>query len=301
MKIFQEASSRIALTLTVGLTALASFILARLLLTSFTRPLWVDEAMAMANYPLSHFGGIFEPLPFYDQAAPPLFNLIMHLLGQFQLQPFVLRAVLFSLCSLAFLYAGRRVLPATIPLTQRLPILIITVLALPNAVHFGGELKFYGLEMAGAVLILAWPLSRTEETRFEWRDLVLLVAFATFGIATIVLVAVVIFTETLFLLARRRIELGEICRLFLLAGFLGFYYLIIRHATAIQLENYSGWYTSGGLIALQKMSLSARIVLGPLFALLVVPIIFTLYDLRNAVSRRLAAVFFISAIVFLVL
>ena len=236
------------LSVVVACVALGAFFVAAMIYL-VGRPLWFDEYMAETNYPLTDPASMFAPLPFHDQAAPPLFNVLMTLLWPltFPMQRLVLGAIVLTVIVLALWWLFR----------SRWSVLagLATLLAIPLASYMATELKYYGLEMAGCLVLAAWYMTRDADRDITWRDVAIVLGSMITGIATIVVAGTLVGLAYLEILARKGWPAWRALLPGLAAAVLAIaYYLVIRHATSVQMAVYGGVYNTLGLYAIVKMA-----------------------------------------------
>ncbi|TZG24125.1 purine-nucleoside phosphorylase [Sphingomonas montanisoli] len=211
------------------------------------RPLWIDETMAMINYPVTGFVGLFAPLPYYSQAAPPLFNLIGSAIVA--MPPAIARSML------ALLVIGGLAAVAWLAFRRWwAPLLVIGYpIAIPSLLIYATEFKYYGVETLGAGIVAAWFMARRSREPLRFRDIAILIAAMLCGISTMVLAALALAIAALLSWHRRgRIGAGELA-LGLLFGFAMIaYYAAIRFGTSIQINNYPDSYGGGGLASARR-------------------------------------------------
>ncbi|RVT91102.1 hypothetical protein [Sphingomonas crocodyli] len=240
------ATGRPAAALVVrGVISLAvALIFAILLWRAVQRPLWIDELMAMINYPIGSLSGLFAPLPYYSQAAPPLFNLICSAIAA--LAPAMARLVL-----AVAIFGGLAALAWVAFRRWWAPVVVIAYpIAIPSLLAYATELKYYGTETLGIAAITAWFVMRDPAKPLRWRDVVVLIVGMACGISTVILSALALgLAGLLSLRERRRIGLSELAMAVVFGAVLIGYYLAIRFGTSIQIHNYPGSYGGKGAVA----------------------------------------------------
>lgn len=289
--------SRAARLAAVLALVLSLALLALMMPAAVTRPLWIDEQMAMVSYPLGSLGAMFDPLPYYSQAAPPLFNLISTLLGD--LHPDLIRLVLMLLCTLGLLAAALAVFPS---LWAAATVFFVLAALRPVFVYWT-ELKYYGLESTGFALVIAWFLVRSRTRPFGWRDAAILFGATCLGISVMVIAALAMLAVLAErLLGGMRPGWREILPAGALLVGIAAYYLAIGHATGLQMATYTDVYDRSGIDALRLLIRSAGSVAGPYFIpLLGLGFLATLVDRREPRSRRLLVLAVLTAAAFAVL
>lgn len=275
-----KANSRIA---DVAVLVLGGGLFLALALQAVVRPLWIDEVMAMVNYPLAGLSAMFDPLPHYSQAAPPLFNVIISAIAN--LDPVVIRVVLLLIISACVLVSVTLAFPAVwVP-----GAVLLSASAISTMIPLWTEMKYYGLEVAGVAIILAWVVKKDGAGRFTVRDLVLLMAAACFGISSMVIAVVALLTH----LALRRRDgswpsPGEALRAAILLAFVAAYYLAIKHGTRLQIATYPDEYNVKGVSAVFMFIKSTMHVAGYAFLpLAALAIAVNLLDVRAPRTQRL--------------
>ncbi len=262
---------------------IAAVLIAIIVAQAIGRPPWIDETMAMRNYPLQDFRAFFEPLPFYSQAAPPLFNLLMTAMVSWP--PEAIRISLLTLIglgSLAVVAVNFRNSGAVLGAA-------LALVAMKHALHQITEIKYYGFEIFGTVLILVWLLGRRPQRRLGLRDLMILAAGVLSGISTLVIAVLALgYVGLARLSARQRIAFPEIVGSCLFLLFTVAYYIAIRHAVSIQLDTYFDIYQLNGASAALNFLIVAASFGSPYFIpLALFAVALSLRDWRNPVSRDL--------------
>lgn len=283
MKIGKMAQLPLKTLIPSVVIAASALLLGVLAFHAVTRPLWTDEVMAMVNYPLPGVRALFEPLPHYSQAAPPLFNLVSNLLVG--LDPAWGRSLLLAvitggvLATVAAAYGRAAALAAA----------LLGMVVSPAFIPMASEFKYYGFEMLGMGLALAWLLRKDPNTPISFADAVLLGCAVILGISTIAFVPLAM-AALLILRWRSSFVLRgrEIALLLGLLAFTALYYLGVRHATSVQIATYTDVYQQHGIGAVVHLAMAAVRNIGPfLFPLLLAAALITLIDWRSAASQRL--------------
>lgn len=272
------------LGLFAGIAVLTLFVV--LSVHAVQRPLWLDELMALVNYPLESWVEVFQPLPLYSQTAPPLFNGVSSLLSH--LDPIAGRTVLYGTVSVGLTAAALAVFPRVWAMVVVLFVAIATIQFIPLASGF----KYYGFEMMGAALILAWLLRKPLNDRLGPGDIAML-AFATcLGISGMVISVVAIASFVgLRWLGGARIGATEFICAAVLCIFLGGYYVLIKHGASINFQTFNRIYDVEGLRALSQF-LGALIRFGgyTLLPVVILSVSLAFIDWRHPVSRKLLLV-----------
>lgn len=242
-------TARRALT---GLAILLTPLFLALVWVALRRSIWIDEAMALMNYPLPVVS-LFDPLPRYDQAAPPLFNAISDML--WPLPIWAQRLALFVAVASSFLAAMRPAYGWAVALLT----LLLTGLILQHWIPIASELKYYGLDMAGCALILGWASRNADRETLRPRDLIGLTLMALLGIGSLVfsLAALgAVFLQRAWSAGGLRFQRlaptrKELPFLVAFAIVLVGYALLIRHGTRIQIATYPDVYALEGFVGLR--------------------------------------------------
>ncbi len=247
------------------------------------RPLWLDEAMAMANYPLPTLGAFFDPLPRYSQAAPPLANWLMNLIAG--LDWTVGRIVLLS----TVLGGVGLTLVAAFEAVPGLAALGWCAATLVYLIPLSSEFKYYGLEILGTALLLSWVVLRKPAVPFGARDVLILAAGTSLGVSGLVVASAVVGTMILARLAERpRADRAEILWLGVFGGFLAVYAVLVSHVTRINVDNYFDTYAYVGLAANLAMLKGVVQFAGTHFLpAAVLAALLTVATIRDRVSRHL--------------
>lgn len=278
MSALQVRSLLVSLLATVVLVLLSLH-----LWQALSRPLWMDETMAMTNYPLSRMADWFKPLPLYAQAAPPFFSAFVsaiadlppfygRLLTLAAILPAVLGAVFWAYRSMrvcAIALAGFLLLAISIPITT--------------------EFKYYGFEILSISIAISWMLRKEPGTPLQITDAALLLLAVVLGISSIIFVPIAIGVILILRWTKKfEITVKEISIISSFVVFLFVYYLIIKHVSIIQMDNYADIYRLNGFSALVKLEKHFINVAGLASAPLVaVSLLITLVTYKAATSKKL--------------
>ena len=262
---------------------------------------WTDEVSLFTNYPFSPFHAFFSPLPYFNQAATPLYSLVWSLIGF--LSPFYIR--LLSLSTLLFLsiclvsYSIERR-----PLTAAC-VAAASVVAYRPSFMMLSEMKHYGLEILACLCIVIWVVRKDHRESLNRNDLLILTVSLLLGISTFPLgvIALAIFFVLRFWKIGSITKIDYLLSLAYVAS-ASAYYFLVKNIVFFQISNYPDAYRYDGIAVSIKQYLSALFGLLPgggqkaviLFALIPFFIVF-LRSLVNDSSRRLLA---FSATTFLV-
>ncbi|OSQ34510.1 hypothetical protein [Thalassospira sp. MCCC 1A01428] len=248
------------------------------------RSIWIDEISSLLNYPLGSIFDIFKPLPYAQQAAPASFNLLSNVSYALSIQAM---RILFSFIIVSITLA-------TITITFRgkiLPCLAsVTFLAsISFFFQFVTELKFYGCEIAGAVVIASWVIRYNERDAFRVGDLCVLIFAIILGFSTLVIAICAALTVFYVRVSKFGwLTKKEIFIFFIFGIFCLIYYVQLKTSVTYQVESFPDSYGVVGLQALLKIA--AAIVRGyGFFGCFTVGLIFLilLYYFRgNGDSRR---------------
>ncbi|WP_240789605.1 hypothetical protein [Pseudooceanicola onchidii] len=260
------------------------------------RSLWIDEVSQLLNAPLDNLAQAFGPLPRAQQAAPPLFNLLLHAVSGLSIE--VMRSAMVAVTLSVVLIA---MLAAYGPRPLQITAGLFVLLSHPRFLEQATMLKFYGLEIAGFAIFTAWIYARRRTSPLGPGDALILLAGMLFGISTIVGACIVV---ALFLALR--LGQGDLClREVLIAGLLGLfavgYYLQIRYATALQLSSFPDAYGARSLAAVlnfadalwQLLTLKAAAVLLVVVAILLTGVML----LRDTAQSQLAGVMLFATLI----
>lgn len=253
------------------------------------RSLWVDEAMGMLNYPLSNPLDAFGPLPLYTQASPPGFSLLISMLAV--LPPEGARSALAVTIIAITLLALRGYFDNR----WFLPVAALAICAPLKFLFYATELKYYGLEAAGAAISFGWIAARSLANPFTVRDVAVLLASAFCGIITLVIAscAAAVFLVMRIIDGYRPRVVEYMCAL-ALACALGLYYLLIKHVTLLQMQTYSNVYDLSGWSAIRGVLDYGRNYLGyPGLIACLVAAAACLADIRTERSRKLVGLAFV--------
>jgi hypothetical protein len=254
---------------------------------------------------MNPFHAFFYPLPYFDQAATPLYSVVWSLLGS--LSPFYIR--LFSLSSLFFLSTclisysiERRHLTAAC-------VAAASVVAFKPSFMMLSEMKHYGLEILACLCIVVWVVRKDPDKLLNQFDFFILLASLLLGISTFPLgvIALAIF------LAHRFTKFGGIKRIELVLSAIYLmtalaYYILVKRIVFFQISNFPDAYRYEGITVSIKQYLFALVGLLPgkglnavaLFVLIPFFIIF-LRSLADDSSRRLILFSVMTFLAYLVL
>lgn len=211
------------------------------------RGLWIDEVSQLLNVPLESLGQAFGPLPEAQQAAPPLFNLILHAISGLTIPAMRIVMVALTLGVILLALSGafaRRPLPVAVGLF----VLLLQTSFLINATM----LKYYAFDIAGFAVFAAWIYGRDRDVAFGLRDVGILSAGMLMGISTIIGAAIVVAVFLTLRLIGRQLGAGEVVLGGLMAALAVGYYLQIGHATEIQITAFPDAYAGLGADAVRK-------------------------------------------------
>lgn len=201
-----------------------------------SRDLWQDESTLLANFGLP-LGTYFAPLPFYDQAAPPLALLTLDAAwlvggGAIGSMRLCILALTLAVLGVAAWQAWRR--------GDRAVLLAVAMIAVtPLAIRYAVELKQYGFELMASlafVLALRWAPHRPGAVML----LAAVLSFLSFSVMLVVGVAVAdaIVFRLKGALRWRWLALLAVYTL----AWLACYLLLFRPMTALQTANYPTAY-----------------------------------------------------------
>ncbi|RVT89467.1 hypothetical protein [Sphingomonas crocodyli] len=241
--------------------------------------------MAMVNYPMRSIVGLFDPLPYYSQAAPPLFNLLCSaaallppVAGRLLLALFVMAGLFWAV---ARAYGPRLALPAIALLSGLVPALTI----------YATELKFYGLEMAGVAIIIAWFLTKSRRAPFGGVDVLILAGAMICGLSSVLIAGITVaLWAGLAFARRRRLAPSELAWAALLALLAVGYYALIQRGTTIQMHNFPNAYGLEGIDVAKLFSLSIYRLFGNRTILIAIVLLINLADYRSAGTQKLFAI-----------
>ena len=203
------------------------------------RSLWIDEVMAMANYPLPVWTDAFGPLPFYSQSAPPGYSLMLNMVANSP--PEVLR----QLHAIAIL-----VLVFSVPVRFGYPLRTFIAIALlfllePTILRYATEIKYYGLEMAAVCACTAWGLTKSKERPIRSADVLFLSALLCLG--NLILVAVIVtFSVVLLLRLSQGLTRTEVLWSSLFFVIAAAVFMLAQHISSLQVHNYPYAYDFAG-------------------------------------------------------
>lgn len=205
------------------------------------RALYIDEVSSLLNYPAERAVDLIAPLPYAQQAAPPFFNAVSSLIWPFSVT--MMRLIMTVLVAgLALLSIGAALGWRLVPLTAAL----LAIAANGDTLLKASELKFYGLELAAAAVLLAWIIRRDPTRPLRPGDALILLGAMLLGISTLILCAAAL---AVVLLKRLLSGSGLTATDMLwsgvfLAGAIG-YYVQIQYATQFQISSFTVYARDG--------------------------------------------------------
>lgn len=211
------------------------------------RGIWIDEIAQLLNYPLNSVGEAFGRLPQAQQAAPPLFNLLLHAISGLSVQAmrWVMAGLTLGAIALALLGAlGGRPLPVAAGL--------LVLLAQETFLLNATMLKFYAFDIAGFAIFAAWVYARGRGTPLALRDAATLLAGMLIGVSTIVGACVAVAVFLGLRLAGGQVKPQEWAVAALIPVVAFGYYLQIDYATEIQISSFPDAYGRTGVAAVLK-------------------------------------------------
>lgn len=215
-------------------------------LASLHHAIWQDESMLMANLGVG-WAGYFKPLPYYDQAAPPLATAtlaaIAALAGENLLGMRVLVLAVTLACFAGLLWWSAR---------RRAPVFAFAVLVTMSGyltVRNATEIKHYMFELlATLILLAAYVLARNAGSLRHGIMFLALALVLSFFAYPAFLIVFPILADIVLVRTRGRARLWWILAS---AGYalawIAAYLLVFKPQTALQLANYSALY-GGSLI-----------------------------------------------------
>lgn len=288
--------------LLIGLASLILFIASFSLLH---RSLWFDELALFFNYPLPPLQALFSPLPFFNQAATPLYSLFWGVFGF--LPPLWVRIIsttilipsflwLLFLCSntkswISILYAS------------------FAIILYWQGFFYLSEMKHYALEMGACLIVVAWFLNKPISTDLEWKDIGVLSLSLFTGVSTLPLGSLSLFLwGVLSLRSGWQISLKDVYKISLYLILVASYYFNIKNITLFQLSNSPDVYRYLGIreSLVNFKDAAASLFNGPvpysIFALFVIPTLILIVDsFRRDHSRKLLALAALYLMVYLII
>lgn len=266
---------------------------------------WGDEVALFTNFPLSPLRAFFSPLPYYNQAATPLYSVAWSLLGF--LNPFYIRilsflSLLFASIYLISLLLNRYSLPSAFIAAASIAIYK------PAFIHLS-EMKHYGLEILACLCIIVWLARKDPQEPLKQRDIFILLVSLLLGISTFLLGIIalaVYFAQRLSI--DRNISMIEYLLSATFVSAAASYFFLIKRIVFFQVSNYPDTYSYVGVTVQVKRYFMALYQLIPgespkaMIVLLVMPLSIVLYrSLADKSSQRLLAFLVITNLVYLAL
>ncbi|WP_187431080.1 hypothetical protein ROLI_046080 (plasmid) [Roseobacter fucihabitans] len=219
------------------------------------RGLWIDETMAMANYPLASVGAGFAPLPFYAQAAPGVYSLFLSALANWP--PETIRLIQIGVVLGLILTAC---------LLVRAPWIVtfcVLLLGLQQGefIRYASELKYYGLETASVFACTTWLIARPLSRPFQAVDALGLLALASCGNVALLYAVICLFVVIGLCWSLHGMRTREVPWIGLtLLGCVVLYGLALR-GVAVQVHNYPQAYQNRGWT---DLTFAASVMTAPL-------------------------------------
>lgn len=246
--------------------------------------IWLEEAMLFSNYPIAGFMSLFSPLPYYDQAATPLYSLFASSLAGTEVITSRSASLFFiSFSFVAIIISGRVDWKSAF-----IAYIAITTFLTPLLTF--SELKHYGFEVIGTLICITWFICRDPEIRLNFRDLTVLTIGMIFGISTLIVSGVSI---ALFLLCRhvlkKNVNKKELSIFVMFFVFALLYYILLKHITEFQIGNYPDAYANKSVLGHVRSLLSAvNSTLGNSGLLaLALALALLMVNIKDAYSQRL--------------
>ncbi|MBT9371473.1 hypothetical protein [Rhizobium sp. CSW-27] len=217
-----------------------------------SRPLWQDESSLLANMGLS-WGIYFGPLPFHDQAAPPLALIVINLLwaaggGDVETTRFLLLCMTATCLALAgHLCRIRR--------KHTLLFGISLLMLLPETVIYATEIKHYILEMQACLLLIVFSACLDLKNRAAPALFVAASLLACLFSFSSMLVSGCLMAEIILFRSYGRFRLRWIAWLGVFgACWLALYALLFRETLVYQMSNYAMVYKESTLLSLLQQA-----------------------------------------------
>jgi hypothetical protein len=236
-RLHEEKSLILALLLSAALFFVACFLAA-------DRSVWSDEGMYLSNMH-QHWWHYFKPLPYYDQACPPLVSVLYSLIFDSVPTIFLFRLTILFIFSLALAYFGRQAAKAF-----ETPLAVISVMFLLGngvVVRYATEIKQYPIEITVSLILIGFYMQTMGSKQADRRIgaylfLMLSVAMTFFSFGVLPVAASLMLERAVFLenksLAR---HWWLSCMVFL--GTYGLLYLVcFKGLVFIQFNNYLELY-----------------------------------------------------------
>lgn len=205
------------------------------------RSIFQDEGAVILNFAAGPLG-FFAPLPYYDQAAPPLAMGTLSLFYSLAGENIALTRFLLLLLTLLFLAGAMRAAMRVRDLGLLYGLLVL--LAVRPILLYATELKQYIFEVIFAVALLMMHLARRKPYSPDWLFLFLVVAFASilFSFSSLfiivpVMLDIIICRENA---GHRRAWMGGL--LLFCLGWVASYVWLVKPLIALQFINYGKEY-----------------------------------------------------------
>ena len=207
------------------------------------RSLWADESMLLANFFDEEGFNILQPLKLYDQASPPLANLLLKLfVSLFN----TVTAIRYSILTTFFLGLTYAIFGAYKTFGLKAAVLILLLSASSfNILFYSTEIKHYAFEITGTYIIIGWFLFYLNRKikNLKLTDIIILLIGLGLGFSTLFVLASIIILVTYFTFINKKskfIDFFIIAILFLIV--LMYKYLSLHYAV-YQINNYYDVYS----------------------------------------------------------
>jgi len=287
------------------LISLVSLILIVASLPLLHRSLWFDELALFFNYPLPPLRALFSPLPFFNQAATPLYSLLWGVFGA--LPPLWVRIIscliiIPSSLWLVFMCSNMRSWKSIIYAS-------FAIVLYWQGFFYISEMKHYALEIIACLIAVAWFLNKPIHSDLEWRDIGILSLSLLTGISTLPLALLSLFWWVVLSINRGwRISVRDLSKVALYSLLVAAYYFNVKHITLYQLTNspdvyrYPGLGESLGYFKDAALSLLTGPVPYSIVLLLLIPLfILSVDSFRSDHSRKLLTLTILYLVVYLII
>lgn len=205
------------------------------------RSIFQDEGAIILNFAVGALG-FFSPLPYYDQASPPLAMAVLSLFYSLAGESIVLTRFLLLLLTMLFFAGAMRAAIRVRDLGLLYGLLVL--LAVRPTLLYATELKQYIFEVMFCVVFLMMHLARRQPYSLDWLFLFLVVAFASilFSFSSLFIVVpvmldIIVCRENA---GHRRAWIAGL--VIFCMGWVGSYLWLVKPLIALQFVNYGKEY-----------------------------------------------------------
>ena len=210
---------------------------------SIYREVWLDEASLFCNYPLKDITDAMHPLSLYDQAATPAYSILFGGLANLPAPLFRGVQLFCLLLSSVWIVSNRSRSIASAAIAG------ISISWMQFPLYYMAEMKHYGMEVIGGLVLFKWFIYRPTSEMVSWRDILILCTGLALGVSTIPIAGIVLISFAMvFSMERRFLLKSEIQTIVIIFAAAGLYLLLAKYVVSSQIAAYPAAYKINGLI-----------------------------------------------------